>query len=200
MTSPNGNNFRVTGLSCGEFTVHGWIPLTRVSDAELWCLIWPAPEQTIEQTIETQVIWDSITLIMTSLWFHYRKAIIGREPIMRKGFPCHDVLEEMAWKEINFRRKQIVIYSGQYMSICLSIHLFLYHLSIKIDIYSLRILPRFFLPNYSREFQFVSGNEANYLIQINRFKVLFTTWSLTCILESPMFCVWVRNVILLSLH
>ena len=42
MTSSNGNIFCVTGPLCGEFTGHRWIPLTKASDAELWCfsLIW----------------------------------------------------------------------------------------------------------------------------------------------------------------
>ena len=44
MTSSNGNIFRVTGPLCGEFTGHWWIPLTKASDAELWCLLWSAPE------------------------------------------------------------------------------------------------------------------------------------------------------------
>ena len=30
-------------------------------------LLWSAPQQTIEQTIETPVMWDAIMLIMTSL-------------------------------------------------------------------------------------------------------------------------------------
>ena len=42
-------------------------PLTKASDAELWCFLWSTPEQTDEQTIETPVIWDAIVLIMTSL-------------------------------------------------------------------------------------------------------------------------------------
>ena len=33
MTSSNGNIFRVTGLLCGEFTGHRWIPRTKASDA-----------------------------------------------------------------------------------------------------------------------------------------------------------------------
>ena len=37
MTSPNGNIFLVTGPLWGESTGHRWIPLTKVSDAELWC-------------------------------------------------------------------------------------------------------------------------------------------------------------------
>ena len=37
MTSSNWNIFRVTGHLCGEFTGPRWIPLTKTSDAELWC-------------------------------------------------------------------------------------------------------------------------------------------------------------------
>ena len=37
MTSSNENIFHVTGPLCGEFTGHRWIPLTKASDAELWC-------------------------------------------------------------------------------------------------------------------------------------------------------------------
>ena len=44
MTSSNGNIFRVTGHLCGKFTGHRWIPLTKASDAELWCFPWSAPE------------------------------------------------------------------------------------------------------------------------------------------------------------
>ena len=39
MTSSNGNIFRVTGHLCGEFTGPRWIPHTKASDAELWCLL-----------------------------------------------------------------------------------------------------------------------------------------------------------------
>ena len=37
-TSSNGNIFRVTGYLCGDFTGHRWIPHTKSSGAELWCL------------------------------------------------------------------------------------------------------------------------------------------------------------------
>ena len=67
MTSSNGNIFRNTGLFLGESIGHRWIPLVKASDTELWCFLRSAPEQTIEQTIETPVIWDAIALIMTSL-------------------------------------------------------------------------------------------------------------------------------------
>ena len=50
-----------------EFTGDRWIPLTKASDAELWCFLWSTPEQTIEWTIETPVVLDTIALIMTSL-------------------------------------------------------------------------------------------------------------------------------------
>ena len=38
----------------------------KASDAELWCFLWSAPEQTAEQSIET-TIWDAIVLIMMLL-------------------------------------------------------------------------------------------------------------------------------------
>ena len=44
-----------------------WIPLTKASDAELWCFLRSLPQQTVEQTIETLVIWDAMALIMISL-------------------------------------------------------------------------------------------------------------------------------------
>ena len=58
---------RITGLLCGEFTYHRWIPRTKANDAELWCLLWSMPEPTDEQIMETAVFWDAIALIMTSL-------------------------------------------------------------------------------------------------------------------------------------
>ena len=48
MTLSNGNTFRVTGPLCREFTGHRWIPLTKASDAELWCFLWFVLEQTVE--------------------------------------------------------------------------------------------------------------------------------------------------------
>ena len=44
MTSSNGNIFLVTGPLWGEFTGHRWIPLTKASDAELWCFLSSVPE------------------------------------------------------------------------------------------------------------------------------------------------------------
>ena len=50
MTSSNENNFLVTDPWCVEFTSHRWIPLAKASDAGLWCFIWAAPEQMVEQS------------------------------------------------------------------------------------------------------------------------------------------------------
>ena len=40
MTSSNGNIFRITGPLCVELTGIRWFPLTKASDAELWCFPW----------------------------------------------------------------------------------------------------------------------------------------------------------------
>ena len=38
-----------------------WIPLTKASDADLWCFLWYVPEKkTVEKIFETPVIWDTI--------------------------------------------------------------------------------------------------------------------------------------------
>ena len=67
MTSSNGNIIRVTGPLRGESTGYRGIPLTKATDAELWCFVWSVLEQTAEQTIEMPVIWDAIALIVMSL-------------------------------------------------------------------------------------------------------------------------------------
>ena len=68
MTLSNGDIFRVTGPLWGEFTGDRSIPLTKASAAELWCFLWSAPEETVEQTIETPVILDAIAPIVVSLY------------------------------------------------------------------------------------------------------------------------------------
>ena len=65
--SSNGYIFRLndfTGPLWGETTGHQWIPLTKASDAELWCFLRSAPEETAEQTMETTVIWDAIMTLL----------------------------------------------------------------------------------------------------------------------------------------
>ena len=61
-------SFHVTGPLWGKSTGYQWIPLTKAIDVELLCFLWSAPEQTVEQTIEMPVIWNTITLIM--LWLN----------------------------------------------------------------------------------------------------------------------------------
>ena len=63
----NWKQFRASGPLRGESTGQRWIPLKNTSDAELSWFIWSAPEQTVEQTLDTPVICDAMELIMTSL-------------------------------------------------------------------------------------------------------------------------------------
>ena len=49
MTSSNGNVFRVTGPLCGEFTGDRWIPLTKVSDVELWRFLWSVQDKRLSK-------------------------------------------------------------------------------------------------------------------------------------------------------
>ena len=72
----------------GEST--GGFPLTKASDAELWCFRWSEPEQMVEQTIETPMIWDAIAFIMTSLsWWK----ITGND---RKSGPHNGVIPDIS--------------------------------------------------------------------------------------------------------
>ena len=48
VNSPHKGQWRVTGLLCGDFTGQRRSPLTKASDAELWCFLWSAPEKTVE--------------------------------------------------------------------------------------------------------------------------------------------------------
>ena len=70
MASSNGYIFLVTDPLWGESTCHRWIPLTKASNAELWYVLWSAPEQTAGQAIGMLVIWDAMALIITSLYIH----------------------------------------------------------------------------------------------------------------------------------
>ena len=63
MTSLNWNIFRVTGHLCGEFTCHRLIPLTKASDAEMFCLICAWINGWVKVRL---MIRDAIQPIMTS--------------------------------------------------------------------------------------------------------------------------------------
>ena len=66
MTSSNGNIFRVTGPLWGETTGHRWIPLTKASDAELWCFLWSALGKRLSK-LSRRLWFETPSLIMTSL-------------------------------------------------------------------------------------------------------------------------------------
>ena len=67
MTSSNGNIFALLAFCAGNSPVTGEFPSQRPVARSFWCFLWSAPEQTVEWTTETLVIWDGIALIMTSL-------------------------------------------------------------------------------------------------------------------------------------
>ena len=70
--------------------IHRW-PVDshhKASDTELWYVLWSASEQTVEQRIETPVIWDVNALIMMSFWWvlgictvHAAASIIAMIPV-----------------------------------------------------------------------------------------------------------------------
>ena len=90
MTSSNGIIFHVTGHLCGEFTGHRWIPCTKASDAELWCLLWSAPEKTLVNNGETgdlsrhrahydvtvMIHYLLVTLVTLRLMCYYRIVVL----------------------------------------------------------------------------------------------------------------------------
>ena len=57
-----------------ESTNQLWIPITKASDTELWCVLWCSWDQNNGQTIETPVIWDAIIMkhfCILSYTFHH---------------------------------------------------------------------------------------------------------------------------------
>ena len=60
-------SFHVTGPLWGAPTSHQWIIFTKASDMETWCFLWSVLEQMVGHPIEMPVIWDTITLIITSV-------------------------------------------------------------------------------------------------------------------------------------
>ena len=57
----------------GEFTGPRWIPLTKTSDAELWCFLWSAPEQT---RLSKQWCGPWLETPSGSLWRHSNVTVI----------------------------------------------------------------------------------------------------------------------------
>ena len=73
VTSSNGNIFRVTGLLCGEFTGHRWIPRTKVSDADRWCFLWSTSAPTVEHKQWRRRWFETPS---RSLWRHCNDAFL----------------------------------------------------------------------------------------------------------------------------
>ena len=66
--------------ACGEFTVHRWIPLTKVSDAELWCFLASAPwinnwanNREATDLKRYRVHYDVIVMVLTCINFYPKK-------------------------------------------------------------------------------------------------------------------------------
>ena len=121
MTSSNGKTYRVTGPLWGESIGHRCILLTKASDAELWCFLWCAPEQTVEQTIETPVIWKhhGAHYYVIVMWCRKRKtATMPRVSIISRLTPFHPS-RTYAWyaKNMAFFRS-ISMYNYQIMGSC----------------------------------------------------------------------------------
>ena len=103
----NGNIFCITGPLFGEFTGHRWIPPTMASEAELCCFLWSAPEEAVEYTIGTPVIWDAITLIMTSLsWFLNTETTLLNSFLFGRWKPNHPLYSMPWWLLMTWQYKE----------------------------------------------------------------------------------------------
>ena len=88
MTSSNGHIFHVAGPLCGEFAGHRWIPLTKASDAELWCCL----DLRLNKRLSKQ---------SRGWWFETPSRSLGRQcnewNIIFGNLPC--VLEHCNWTD-----------------------------------------------------------------------------------------------------
>ena len=83
MTSSNGTIFRVTGPVWVESTGHRWIPLTRASDVEIWCILWSAHKQAVEQTSDAPVLGTT----SRSLWRHFYADFQPASAVLHERLP-----------------------------------------------------------------------------------------------------------------
>ena len=74
-------------LVSGEFT--------KASNAELWCFLWPVPEQTAEEAIETPVVRDAIGLIITVVRF---MDLTDDKSTIGESAPCLNYSEIHNWR------------------------------------------------------------------------------------------------------
>ena len=78
---------RVTGLCAGNLPGTGKFPAQMASNAEKVSIWWRHHEKkTIEQTVEMEVIWGAIALMVTPLWCGPRRLSAMINLINRNGF------------------------------------------------------------------------------------------------------------------
>ena len=115
MTSSNENIFRVSGPLWGESIGHRWIPLTKAGDAELWYFLWSAPDQTTEQTAQMPVIWDAVSLIVTSLWWSMETGNLNIREFMVVEIPF---MACMSTNELKTLILGIILHRGYFTKGC----------------------------------------------------------------------------------
>ena len=91
MTSSTGNIFGVTGHLCREFTGPQWIPHTKASDAELWCLLRP------NKRLSKQSWGWWFETLSCSLWRHRNVLTIDIPLFGREGDTWGVFCETTVW-------------------------------------------------------------------------------------------------------
>ena len=119
MTSSNGNIFRVTGLLCGEFTGHLWFPLKKASDAELWCFLWSAFEQSSKQ------LW--------CWWFETPSCSWWRH---RKEYDAHRVIGPEFNAHSSYGNFLCRVASAKLHTVCVCVNWQTHHINIDITIFT----------------------------------------------------------------
>ena len=111
MTSSNGNIFHVTGSFCRELNGHRWIPLTKASDADLWCFF----DLRLNKRLSKQSWGWWIETPSQSLWRHcyFNPEILGQY----NGFWCIASLcrQQQSWDWL-FKTHQSVCFLWEMIS------------------------------------------------------------------------------------
>ena len=90
MTSSHGSFFRVTCPSRGEFTGHGWIPLTKGQPCGLWCIFDVGPHKVLNTQSNDwwfQTKWRSCDVIVNIQYQIYRvtPTTIDKQRVLMHG-------------------------------------------------------------------------------------------------------------------
>ena len=94
ITSSNGCIFFVFSPLRGEFIGHRWIPLSKATDGDLWCFLWSAPEQTVEQTIFSHGYDFMIINIMAT---RISRDLTPVQPWNQASWGLHGALLGLTW-------------------------------------------------------------------------------------------------------